>query len=64
MFTCVGIGSPFILVTVAVLCSMLQKQYMLQVQFLVVLLVVFKFLSSRFVRALLLMFVMIIVVRQ
>ena len=64
MFTCVGIGSPFILVMVAVLRSMLQKQYMLQVQFLVVLLVVFKFLSSRFVRALLLMFVMIIVVRQ
>ena len=44
MFSCVGIGSPFILVVVAVLSSMLQKQYMLQVQFpkfLVVFLVVF-----------------------
>ena len=33
MFTCVRIGSPFILVIVAVLRSVLQKQYMLQVQF-------------------------------
>ena len=47
MLSFVGIRIPFILVTVAVLSSMLQKQYMLQVaiyievQFLVVLLVVF-----------------------
>ena len=30
VFSCVGIESPFILVTVAVPSSMLQKQYMLQ----------------------------------
>ena len=36
MFSCVGIGSPFILVTVAVLNSMLQCSLCYKVQFLVV----------------------------